>query len=175
MPFGYHENSYIPATTNKLISGVPMDSKLLLATLMKKVGTFGMSTFESRLIFQKSVYFLQRFGIKLGYSFSWYIYGPYSSELTDVGFELAPKVGEIEEIELDSETQSKLDSFLSFLGGKKDDSKWLEALASEHFLRTVLYMPKEEVIEFVKKKQPYFEDKMCREAWKKLEEIELVS
>ena len=46
-----------------------------------------MQTFEDRLLLQKRVYFLQEFGVPFGYSFGWYIRGPYSSELADDGFE----------------------------------------------------------------------------------------
>jgi len=49
-----------------------------------------MQTFEDRLLLQKRVYFLQEFGIPFGYSFGWYVRGPYSSELARDGFESEP-------------------------------------------------------------------------------------
>lgn len=39
-------------------------------------------TFEDRLICQKKIYLLQELGINLGYSYNWYIRGPYSPDLT---------------------------------------------------------------------------------------------
>lgn len=36
---------------------------------------------EQRLMLQKTVYLLQAYGLKLGYGFSWYRYGPYSQDL----------------------------------------------------------------------------------------------
>jgi len=41
-----------------------------------------MSTFMDRLKLQKLVYILHSEGMDLGYDFTWYIYGPYSSTLT---------------------------------------------------------------------------------------------
>ena len=40
-------------------------------------------TFEDRLSAQKKIYLLQRLGIDLGYSYNWYVHGPYSPELTN--------------------------------------------------------------------------------------------
>jgi uncharacterized protein YwgA len=36
---------------------------------------------EERLKLQKTIYLLQSYGLKLGYGFSWYKYGPYSQDL----------------------------------------------------------------------------------------------
>ena len=39
-------------------------------------------SFDDRLIAQKKIYLLQELGINIGYSFNWYIRGPYSPHLT---------------------------------------------------------------------------------------------
>jgi uncharacterized protein YwgA len=45
-----------------------------------------MDTFDHRLKLQKSIYILKSEGINFNYSFTWYIYGPYSSDLTHDGY-----------------------------------------------------------------------------------------
>ncbi len=40
------------------------------------------STFEERLVCQKKIYLLQSLNVPLGFYFDWYVYGPYSKNLT---------------------------------------------------------------------------------------------
>lgn len=42
----------------------------------------GIGDFEKRLISQKKIYLLQELGLNLGYSYNWYVRGPYSPDLT---------------------------------------------------------------------------------------------
>jgi uncharacterized protein YwgA len=44
--------------------------------------------FDNRIKLQKLIYILQSEGIDLNYNFTWYIYGPYSSELTRDGYRI---------------------------------------------------------------------------------------
>lgn len=39
-------------------------------------------SFDSRIISQKKIFLLQEMGIDIGYSYNWYIRGPYSPDLT---------------------------------------------------------------------------------------------
>src|SRR5207253_2671703 len=56
--------------------------KPIAEALLRYLNVFDSSSFTGRLIIQKTVYLLQVFGFALGYRFSWYIYGPYSPDLT---------------------------------------------------------------------------------------------
>ena len=40
-------------------------------------------SFDDRLVCQKKIYLLQSLGVDLGYTYNWYIRGPYSPTLTD--------------------------------------------------------------------------------------------
>lgn len=65
------------------------DSKFKLLAAFRHIGQqIDLSSFKSRLIFQKQVYLLQELGVKLGYSYGWYLHGPYSREVTSDGFRL---------------------------------------------------------------------------------------
>ena len=43
----------------------------------------GKETFDERLITQKKIYLLQSLGTNLGYSYNWYVRGPYAPALTN--------------------------------------------------------------------------------------------
>lgn len=45
-----------------------------------------MTNFENRLKLQKLIYIMRSEGLRFNYNFTWYIYGPYSSELTRDGY-----------------------------------------------------------------------------------------
>ena len=42
----------------------------------------GKESFDDRLICQKKIYLLQSLGTNLGYTYNWYVRGPYSPALT---------------------------------------------------------------------------------------------
>jgi uncharacterized protein YwgA len=48
-----------------------------------------MNDFDSRLKLQKLIYILRSANVDFPYNFTWYIYGPYSSELTRDGYAFA--------------------------------------------------------------------------------------
>jgi uncharacterized protein YwgA len=54
-----------------------------------------MNDFDSRLKVQKLIYILKSANINFPYDFTWYIYGPYSSELTRDGYAFAGSINNI--------------------------------------------------------------------------------
>ena len=64
------------------------ESILLELILDKLQIKFNIETKDERIRLQKIVYLLQRCGVNLGYNYGWYIYGPYSRELTSVYYDL---------------------------------------------------------------------------------------
>ena len=62
------------------------DEAEYIGGIIKRVSNFSMASLEDRKKFQKTIYLLQAFGIDLGYEFIWYLHGPYSPELTRVGY-----------------------------------------------------------------------------------------
>lgn len=59
----------------------------LYAYLRGLVGTPDISSLSHRIELQKIVYFMREFGLNLPYSFSWYVFGPYSTDLARDLFE----------------------------------------------------------------------------------------
>jgi uncharacterized protein YwgA len=148
----------------------------VLGGLLRRLGTFDMSTFKGRLILQKTVYLMQSMGIFLGYRFNWYVYGPYSPELARHGFELAQRFHEVGPYEFHGQAHQKaFDRFVEFLGNNRRNPIWLEAVASIHFQRKLnTAKPKEQILQDIKNKQPYFTLEICRDAWDALERASLL-
>jgi len=144
-----------------------MDRALVLGAVLKRIGNYDMSTFEGRLVLQKTVYLLQAHGLYLGYKFSWYVHGPYCPELTREAFELLPIYKRIPDAEFAKpQVEKRFEKFLSFLGDKKGDSDWLEQLACTHFLRVLNpRAKKEEIINIVLNHEPHFTKRQCEQAW----------
>jgi uncharacterized protein YwgA len=70
---------------------VIMDRNQLLLALALRESNIPISVeeFDNRLLVQKAVYLLQQRGVELGYPYSWYVRGPYSSRLANDLFFLA--------------------------------------------------------------------------------------
>lgn len=112
-----------------------MNPKALAGLLKNVYSSFDMDSFENRLKLQKMVYLLQAYGVNIGYNYSYYLYGPYSRELTRDGFEM-PKLGNIKQLTFKKDARKeKLGSFTNFIEEYKDDPNWLETAATLHFYK----------------------------------------
>ena len=85
--------------------------------------------FETRVLVQKAVYFLQRLGLMRGYVFDLYLHGPYSTQLADDYMWLARKGDEyISRVAEECAECQKLDGLLEYLG--EIDLRTLEVAAT---------------------------------------------
>lgn len=150
---------------------------VVLGGLLNRIGNFGqMASFQDRLIFQKTTYLLQVFGLYLGYSFSWYLYGPYSPALTRDGYELLTVIDNLPKFTFSSEAaEARFKKFLEFLGSRQRDAKWLETVASVHSLcKLYPQLSRTDIIERVANKQPYFSEDDAADAWDHLVAYKLI-
>lgn len=108
-----------------------------------------LDTLIERKILQKEIYFVQQFGLDLGYSFGFYVYGPYSPELTDDAYFLKKLIKQapdtIGESKLSEDEQKALALTKKFLNKFKEDNieetaYYFELLSSLHFLWNFSYM-----------------------------------
>jgi len=135
-----------------------------------------MSNFSERKRVQKLVYLLDKvFDMKLGFSYSWYLHGPYSPEVTKIVFDVVEgrQITPLNSGILTCEDLKKIDRFKSFLGNDLYSADQLELLVSLHFLLDYserLEMSKDEAISFLKLKKPYFTDKEINNALGRLKE-----
>jgi uncharacterized protein YwgA len=148
-----------------------------LGSILKRIENYDkMESFEGRLKLQKTVYLMQSFGLNIGYTFSWYIRGPYSSELAKDGYALREIYSTLQRGRFkDPQAEQRFKSFLTFINQRKEDADWLEIVASVHFLRRVFpQLTRENIIQTVKKKQRYFTTEQCKKAWEYLESWRMI-
>ncbi len=126
-----------------------------------------MKDFEGRLSLQKIIYLMQEFGISLGYSFNWYIHGPYSPELASDGFKLDNlKIEKHLKMKfMDEKLEEDFEMFLDFIKRYKKSPRKLELLASIAFLYKNK-VPREKIIEKIKQKPSKFDGAEIKEAFK---------
>lgn len=153
-----------------------MERALALGAVLKRLGNFDLSTFEGRLVLQKTVYLLQSFGLYFGYKFSWYVHGPYSPELTSEAFKLQPFYKKVPQIKFaKTRTENRFQEFLDFIGDRKTDADWLEQLACTHFLKAIRPTAgKQRIIRKVLNHEPHFTREQCKRAWNYLAEHDLL-
>jgi len=133
------------------------------------------NTVESRIVLQKLAYLIQASGVDLGIRFRWYLFGPYSKDLTRSIYDEGLVYEEIEMPRLTPQTVERLEKLRDFLGEFIEDTHYLELLASLHYARLAcneMGIPKNEVIEAFIKRKPHFTREEVEEAWVKLEEFE---
>lgn len=149
-----------------------MERALALGAVLKRIGNFDLSTFEGRLVLQKTVYLLQSFGLYFGYKFSWYVHGPYSPELTREAFKLQPMYRKVPQVEFaKTRTEKRFQEFLDLIGDKKNDADWLEQLACTHFLRVLNpTASRKQIIRVVLNHESRFTREQCEKAWNYLAE-----
>lgn len=119
-----------------------------------------IDTFDNRLLCQKKIYLLQELGVDMGYTYNWYVHGPYSPDLTAYLFRNLDVLKELDfsKYAFSVSVQEKIDIVNSFINEKPYSlsvPSWYELLAS------VLYIHKrwnnENEIETLKQFKPQFE------------------
>ena len=131
-----------------------------------------MATFSDRLRLQKFIYLLQAFGIYLGYDYSWYLRGPYCSNLTACAFALQEIYDHVPDMKvsfLNNQTQRRFEDFKRFIKGREIDNDFLEIAASLHFLKKTTRDDEDEIIRKVANKQKRFTESRCREIYNLIE------
>lgn len=108
--------------------------------VLKELGIkYRMESFDDRLCVQKTVYLAQAMGATLGHHFNWYLRGPYARGLTGDVFDAIGGYDPdsfLQRWVLDAEMKEKLAVLRPQLEAPAglDQPKWLELLASVHFL-----------------------------------------
>jgi uncharacterized protein YwgA len=123
-----------------------------LAGILKNFyNSFSMNTFTNRLKIQKIIYLMQAYGLNIGYLYSYYLYGPYSTDLTKDAYSM-PDFNKISKMSFSGkEDSNKFEQFINFIGKRKNDVFWLEVCSSIHLLYNQGYS-KKQIINFIKNK-----------------------
>lgn len=67
------------------------NSHIATAIAIRDLNCYSLGTIEDRILLQKKIYLAQDIGLPLGYGYSWYIHGPYSTDLTAVAYQIIPE------------------------------------------------------------------------------------
>ena len=158
---------------------VVMNENGRLFACLKMVGISPrMETFSERKRIQKIVYILDKiFHLNFGYSYNWYLYGPYSPELTRIIFDVIEKEREdiAKPVELSPEDKDKIRRLKLFINDDIESTDTLELLVSLHYLLDCwpdTDSKVEDAVNFLKSKKPYFSDEEILNALKRLQDLE---
>ena len=134
-------------------------NSLALGGILKRIyPDFNMKSFSNRLKLQKVIYLLQVRGINLGYSYSWYVFGPYSTGLTKDAFCITDFARFKPVGFSDPKIESDFQDFLGHIEAKGDF--WLEVASSIHFLKKIYpQKSKAQIIKDIQNKREEFNDK----------------
>ena len=137
-----------------------------------------METFSERKKVQKMVYLLDKvFHLNFGYSYNWYLHGPYSPELTRIIFDVIEQEREdiAEPVELSREDREKITRLKIFLNYDIESTDTLELLVSLHYLLNCWPESNsrvENAVNFLKSKKPYFSNEEISNALRRLQDLE---
>jgi hypothetical protein len=97
-----------------------------------------VDTFDDRKLVQKLAYILQQCGVRLNYRYTWYLHGPYSSDLTSDLYRIATQPDYFAErtrnLSFVPEIDEKVGKLKKILGPDANDTHLLEAVASILFI-----------------------------------------
>jgi uncharacterized protein YwgA len=137
-----------------------MNSLVVGGILRRIYSKFDMVLFSDRLKLQKIIYLLQQSGINLGYTFSFYHYGPYCTELAKEGFSIKD-FDKTKEVGFeDKQIEDKFQQFMKKIDEHKNDVLWLEIASSIHLLKKIYpHKSEQEIISDIKNKRGELKDK----------------
>ena len=147
-----------------------MTTKLEIEELFVKLGSeASVDSFDSRVKLQKLVYLSDSFGIPLGFDFTWYVYGPYSPQLTKVMFD--KEIGDANNISKIPNVENIILKLKEFLGDDIHSSDKLELIASLHYLCSIYPKrnnAKSEIISTLCEEKPKFSKELTTKYLKKV-------
>lgn len=117
-----------------------------------------IDTVDDRLVVQKAVYLAQT-AVPLGYSYGWYLRGPYSPRLAQDYYMYAQsnRANDIN-TELKETVKALLRPVKNLIKAKPDHTSlthWLELLASLHYLRVQRKKSRDEAIDQITATKPH--------------------
>ena len=168
-------------------------TRIELKLILDKAGidNLDLNTFSQRLNVQKRIYLVQLLGNDLGYRFSWYLRGPYCSDLTAEAFTLRDEIAagdrDFEGYSLSAEATNQIEKAKRLWalpeGVALSSDQWLELLASIHYLKHIAYWPNRATKDFngvfdtLAKAKPQFANARAAAllAWERLNQFGLIN
>jgi len=132
-----------------------------------------MRKYSHRLMVQKLVYLLQAARVNFGYSFNWYVKGPYCTELANDCFEFS-ETKEKSEVVLHENEEKIVNSLKQNFKSEVNDDKKLELLGSLVYIENQMDIKgKDKVIQKLISLKPWYDPKDIEEAIDKIYKSDL--
>jgi uncharacterized protein YwgA len=143
-----------------------------LCNIWNDIGPFNMNLFSNRLILQKKIFLLQQLGFNLNYQFGKYIRGPYCSRLATDGY----KINMLKNTGTGNISEVSLEKLKRLSESHENDPLWFELVSFIVYLKNVEKKNKDEIEQSIIKQKSYlFEKSRFEDAYRKLEQIEIIS
>ncbi len=139
------------------------NSHVATAVALRDLNCYSIDTISERILLQKKIYLSQDIGLSLGYGYSWYIHGPYSTDLTTVAYQIIPEGIEAIEGKVLKEPFASmikkvndLENVISTNNLQISVVQWYELLASIAYWYKRDYNTEPRIIEKLKATKPQF-------------------
>lgn len=138
-------------------------SYIATAIVLRDLNCTSIETLNDRILLQKKVYLAQDIGVPLHYGYSWYIHGPYSTDLTAVVYQVIPEgFGDLENKTLKEPYKNMLVKINNLDNQKQaahlDSVRWYELLASIAYWYNHEDKIKDKVLEKIHETKPQFNE-----------------
>lgn len=131
-----------------------------------------LETISDRIKIQKLVYLAEVFGLDTGFSFTWYVYGPYSPELTKVMFDSTN--GRSSGLGETKSDLKKIQALKDYLGDDIQSSDKLELVASLHYVLSIALKTdssEQDALDLFYDEKPQFSEKLVRSYLPKVKKL----
>ena len=148
------------------------NAQIATAVVLRELKCTTLDTIQDRILLQKKVYLAQDKGLPLGYGYSWYIHGPYSTDLTSVAYQVIPEgFGSIEGNKL-KEKYAAIVSKVNAIEDTVEEQKlkigvvqWYELVASIAYWSNLGITKKEAMIAKMEQSKPQFSSDQVEAAY----------
>ena len=141
------------------------NSHIATAVALRDLGCYSLGTIDERILLQKKVYLAQDLGLPLGYGYSWYIHGPYSTDLAAAAYQIIPEgLGAIKDKKFNppyAEMIKRVNELENDISNKKiriGVVQWFELLSSIAYWQKHGYITESQVVEKIKETKPQFSE-----------------
>ena len=145
------------------------NSHIATAIAIRDLHCFTLESINDRILLQKKVYLAQDIGLPLGYGYSWYIHGPYSTDLTAVAYQIIPEGDTAIENHSLKEPYASMITKVNSLENAIDDQnltisvvQWYELIASIEYWYNRGYSTEEKAVEKIRATKPQFTEEQIK-------------
>ncbi|MCH5279620.1 MAG: hypothetical protein J1E60_07530 [Christensenellaceae bacterium] len=145
------------------------NSHIATAIVIRDLNCYTLETINDRILLQKKVYLAQDIGLPLGYGYSWYIYGPYSPDLTAVAYQIIPEGSTAIENHSLKEPFASMIAKVNSLERSIDEQdlkisvvQWYELIASIAYWYKHGYETEQRAVDIIRATKPQFTEEQIK-------------